>query len=267
MASASNSTVNSILPSPFAWCEVPAGEVTLSKGWSYNTLKPAVYGEGETFTVPAFAMAKYPVTNAQFAKFVEAGGYQQKQWWLEVGWQDKEAQNWTTPRFWHDPKVNGATYPVVGVTWYEAVAFCLWLSEVSGENIRLPTEQQWQRAAQGDDGRAYPWGNEWDGTKCNNAINMDDEGKLREVTAYEAAGNISPAGVVTMVGNIYEWCLTDYKTGSQELSSPNTRVVRGAAHYVGFEYGSRVNFRVDYRDRMSPRDDGSAQGFRIVRSF
>ena len=67
--------------------------------------------------------------------------------------------SWSEPRFWNDSQWNGAQHPVVGVSWYEAVAFCLWLSDVTGERIMLPTEDQWQYAAQGDDGRTYPWGN------------------------------------------------------------------------------------------------------------
>src|SRR5690606_32128020 len=121
---------------------------------------------GQTFDVPAFAIAKYPITNAQYAKFIAAGGYNQRKWWTDAGWQARElgltwdgkptGKAWTQPRFWQDSEWNGAEFPVVGVSWYESVAFCLWLSEASSENIALPTEQQWQFAAQGSDGRVYP---------------------------------------------------------------------------------------------------------------
>src|SRR5262249_54009657 len=144
-----------ILPAPFDWIDIPAGKVTLVENHdedSYIGKK----GEGRIFDVPAFSIAKYPVTNSQFAKFIEAKGYEQQQWWTDEGWKAKERDNWTEPRFWQNEKYNKSDHPVVAISWFEAVAFCLWLSKMSNENIMLPTEQQWQRAAQGDTNWAYP---------------------------------------------------------------------------------------------------------------
>ena len=115
-----------LLPAPFAWIDIPG------KGYS---------------------MAKYPITSAQFAKFIEADGYNQKKWWTDAGWSQREKDKWTEPRYWQDTKWNGLEQPIVGVSWYEAVAFCLWM----GDKIMLPTEDQWQYAAKGDDSRDYPW--------------------------------------------------------------------------------------------------------------
>ena len=166
--------VPELLPPPFEWIEIPAGKVTLTP--DEMTRRTVTSNAITIFDVPAFAIAKYPLTNAQYAKFIEAGGYQEQQWWTAAGWEAREqgwawidrewkptGNPWTEPRYWQDGKWNGAEQPVVGVSWYEAVAFCRWLSQVSGENVTLPTEQQWQRAAQGNDDRVYPWGNEWDG--------------------------------------------------------------------------------------------------------
>ncbi|MBK8026843.1 MAG: SUMF1/EgtB/PvdO family nonheme iron enzyme [Chloroflexi bacterium] len=132
--------------------------------------------KSQTLDVPAFAIAKYPVTNAQYRLFVTAGGYAERRWWTEAGWEAKAKgwkwdgsqwvetnQPWAEPRYWNDPNWksaawNGDDYPVTGVSWYEATAYCAWLSAETGESIGLPGEQQWQRAAQGSDGRAYPWG-------------------------------------------------------------------------------------------------------------
>jgi formylglycine-generating enzyme required for sulfatase activity len=177
--------------------------------------------------VPAFCIAKYPITNAQFAQFIEAGGYAERQWWTDSGLRLRESKNWTEPRYWQDDKWNGADQPVVGVSWYEAVAFCRWLSDATGEAITLPTEQQWQRAAQGDDGREYPWGNTWDKSRCN--TDESGIGKTTPVTQYAGKGD-SPFGVVDMAGNVWEWCLTDYATGAVDVAADaEPRVLRGGA--------------------------------------
>src|SRR5579871_1902978 len=171
-----NSKVYNLLPAPFQWIAIPAGNVTLESG---GYLK-----QPQTFDVPAFSIAKYPVTNAQFKPFIEAGGYRDAHWWTEDGWRvcqrgiyyERGAgwffseRPWTEPRFSQSLYRNDDDYPVVGVSWYEALAFCRWLSEVSGESVMLPTEQQWQRAAQGDDGRMYPWGNDWDCRRCASSV-------------------------------------------------------------------------------------------------
>jgi sulfatase-modifying factor enzyme 1/TIR domain-containing protein len=136
------SKVGSILPAPFEWIEVPAGKVTLIENYN-ETSYFGQKGEKKMFEVPAFAIAKYPVTNAQFAQFIEVKGYEQKKWWTEDGWQLREKKKWTQPRYWGDKKWNEVDCPVVGVSWYEALAFCHWLSEAAGEAILLPTEQQW----------------------------------------------------------------------------------------------------------------------------
>ncbi|MCB9449834.1 MAG: SUMF1/EgtB/PvdO family nonheme iron enzyme [Anaerolineaceae bacterium] len=158
--------INKLLPQPFAWVEIPVGKVKLvsENGWRMNYIPR---GQSHLFDLPAFHIAKYPITNGQFAQFVEAGGYTEHQWWTKAIWERWESKDWTEPKYWNHEDVSGAEYPVVGVSWYEAAAFCKWLSAQTGEKIMLPTEQQWQRAAQGDDDRTYPWGDYWDTSRCN----------------------------------------------------------------------------------------------------
>jgi formylglycine-generating enzyme required for sulfatase activity len=156
-----NSVNDFTLADSFEWITIPAGQVELD-------------GQGKV-ELDTFQISKYPLTNAQYAKFVEAGGYHDQQWWTDDGWEtckqglDFDAQTaswkstsggWIQPRFWHDTFRNGAAHAVVGVSWFEALAFCKWASAMTGYKILLPTEMQWQRAAQGDDGRRYPWGND-----------------------------------------------------------------------------------------------------------
>jgi formylglycine-generating enzyme required for sulfatase activity len=242
------SRVPEILPPPFEWVEIPAGRVEIEGGYGM-------------FDVPAFMIAKYPITNAQYAKFIEAGGYRQKKWWTAAGWEAREGEKWTEPRYWKDEKWNGADYPVVGVSWYEAVAFCRWLSEVSGEPVTLPTEQQWQRAAQGDEGYVYPWGDEWDGARCNNSVLPYKSNQTTPVTQYPDGA--SPFGVVDMAGNVLEWCLTDYDSLTNDINSDATsRVLRGGSWLNNYA----VNFRCGCRDWFSPDFGCDFWGFRVSRS-
>lgn len=221
-----------LMPAPFAWVAIP------KKGYS---------------------VAKYPVTNAQFAKFIEAGGYKQQKWWTAAGWRWREEDRRTEPPYWAERGWNGAEQPVVGVSWYESVAFCLWLSDVTGEKIMLPTEDQWQYAAQGDDGRAYPWGNDWKASRCNNNVDEKGVGKTTPVRQYEGKGD-SPFGVGDMAGNVWEWCLTDYDNNTNDVNSAATdRVLRGGSWsdlYTG-------NFRCNYRSGRWPHNWSPGWGFRV----
>jgi formylglycine-generating enzyme required for sulfatase activity len=150
----------------------------------------------------------------------------------------------------------------VGISWHEAVAFCLWLSDVTGEKIMLPTEDQWQYAAQSDDGREFPWGNEWDCERCNNSVEPCNSSSTTQVTLYEGRGD-SPFGVVDMVGNVWEWCLTDYDNGANNVdSTPEGRVLRGGS----WNGHSTVVFLAAYRPGFNPHDGTNNVGFRLARS-
>jgi formylglycine-generating enzyme required for sulfatase activity len=261
-----------LLPAPFAWVSIPAGKVTL-KGEDESYIPE---GKSQTFDVPAFSISKYPLTNAQYKLFVDAGGYTQQQWWTAAGWEARAeglewvsqmeefqptGKAWTEPRRWNDIRLNGADQPVVGVSWYEAVAFCAWVSEASGERVSLPTEQQWQRAAQGDDGRAFPWGKKWDGGRCNNNVDSKGVGQTTPVRTYEGKVD-SPFGVVDMAGNVWEWCLTAYGTGSTDLDGIGVRVLRGGS----WDDGLSDKFRCDDRYRNFPRVRLGSWGIRLALS-
>lgn len=215
------------------WIDIPAGKVTLEgKKGSYIH-----EGQKQTFDVPAFAISKYPVTNKQYAEYV-----------METG---KE------PKYWNDSKWNASLQPVVGVTWHDTIAFCEWLSQKTGDKILLPTEQQWQRAAQGDDNRVYPWGNQWDASQCNNI--ESNTGKTSPVTTYEGKGD-SPYEVVDMSGNAWEWCLTAWETGVNDVDEIKIlRVLRGGS----FNYDSN-SLRCASRYDVNPYDWNYNGGFRCV---
>ena len=159
-----------------------------------------------TLTLPDFWIGKTPVTNAQFRPFVEGDGYRNRQYWTQAGWQWREQEKIVTPRYWDNEKWNGADYPLVGVSWFEAVAYCRWLSAQTSHEFRLPNEAEWEKAARGTDGRIWPWGNTWEVGRCNSK--EAGIGKTTPVGQYP--NGASPYGVLDMAGNVWEWCATKW---------------------------------------------------------
>ena len=104
------------------------------------------YGDKkEPFTIDEpFLLSRYPVTNSQFAVFLESGGYGERRWWSDDGWRWLQEEKVSEPRFWRDAKWNAPNQPVVGVSFWEAEAFAAWAGG------RLPTERQWEAAARAE---------------------------------------------------------------------------------------------------------------------
>ncbi|MEP7292777.1 MAG: SUMF1/EgtB/PvdO family nonheme iron enzyme [Chloroflexota bacterium] len=248
-----------ILSQPVAWIAIPGGKVKVisidSKEGRENYIPQ---GTAQIFEVSPFEIAKYPVTNTQFTPFIEESGYSQRKWWTEEGWREKQQNQWVEPLFWRDSKWNGANYPLVGVSWYEALAFCHWLSDRTLKRIGLPTEQQWQRAAQGDTDWHYAWGESFEEDRCN----WDTEGTT-PVTQYEGKGD-STFGVVDMNGNVWEWCLTKFETGENELDGVGSRIVRGGAWAL--LYSHEIILGSTDRLNILPSERRTDVGFRCVRS-
>jgi formylglycine-generating enzyme required for sulfatase activity len=243
-----------LMPKPFDWVDIPAGQVTFG---DHASAKGGYVTQAMTFDVPAFAIAKYPVTNAQFAKFIEAGGYHQPKWWTKKGWQMREVEGWVEPGGWKHVEPNMMDHPVVWVSWYEAIAFCRWLSDVTREKISLPTEQQWQRAAQGDTQWAYPYGDQLDENRANFR-----RAKTTSVTQYEGGDKgDSPFGVVDMIGNVWEWCLTKFGVNSNHLGGMGWRVLRGAS-----SWDTLIHLHVESRNDYGVAGRVDAFGFRIARN-
>jgi formylglycine-generating enzyme required for sulfatase activity len=187
---------------------------------------------------------------------MENGGYTRREFWTDAGWEQKESEGWQEPRYWGDERFNGARQPVVGVSWYEALAYAQWAGKT------LPTEAQWEKAARGTDGRIYPWGNEWDAAKCNS--NEGGLGRTSEVGQYPE--DVSPYGVGDVAGNVFNWCLTKWRWdygGGPEAADDDTkdddwRVVRGGSYYTNSRW-SRCASR--YRNLLNHRND---LGFRCA---
>lgn len=212
-----------------------------------------------------FMIGKYPVTNEEFRAFIAGDGYKDESLWSAEGWQWREQENIVEPGYWHDRKWNGPNFPVVGVSWYEADAYTKWLSQTTGDQYTLPTEAQWEKAARGDKGLIYPWGNEFDKNLCNNG----DLGLERTSPVGIFPGDNSPYGCMDMAGNVWEWCADWYgkdyykKSPSKNPPGPSAgsdRVIRGGG------WGNDVwGCRGAFRGWGLPAGRGGGLGFRLVR--
>lgn len=263
--------------------------------------------------LPEFWIGKRPVTNAEFACFVAAGGYEQEDWWqggLAQRWRQGEAvgagrlraalEVWETlqqnpgwraalrgrvtplemeayeqlsrmtrqqvletfaetaeearrscPYFWEDAEFAQPTQPVVGVTWFEARAYCAWLSRQVGGAFDLPAEPFWEAAAAGPQGRRYAWGEDW----WEGAANTFEAGLRRPspVGAFVAGGGFGDLGLEDMNGNVWEWTLSLYRLypyqaeAVEGLEDDGERVLRG-----GSWNNDRRGARCSSRSRLVP---------------
>ena len=162
---------------------VPAGAFLIglpesAAGASYE--KP----QHEVF-LPGYRIGIFPVTNAQFEVFIRKT---RRLVHPALGWEGQA------------PPADRRDHPVVGITWFEALAYCDWLSEQTGRQYCLPSEAQWEKAARGVDGRLYPWGNDWEPGRCNFG-----GGDLAAVNGFPPQ---SPSGCCDLVGNVRQWCRT-----------------------------------------------------------
>lgn len=232
----------------FEWCDIPGGLVFIedARGIDDGTI-------GGRFEVKRFAIAKFPVTNAQYKRFVESpDGYREKRWWE---YSSDALHWWVDHPYPVETSFPADNHPRTDVSWYEALAFCFWLSHKTGQTVTLPTEQQWQRAALGDTGWTYPFGNHIDSERCNFNQNV---GRTSAVDFYKAGA--STYGVMDMSGNVWEWCVTQWSTDSVDLSGTRSRVVRGGAWNL-FAHNVRAMNRFKRRPHLRKND----LGFRLVR--
>ncbi|MEA3351524.1 MAG: SUMF1/EgtB/PvdO family nonheme iron enzyme [Chloroflexota bacterium] len=247
-----------------------AGLLLGSFGWRPNDLDAFVEVPAGTFLYGddkdereisyRYWVTKYPVTNAQYTRFIQAGGYQQQDYWSEAGWQQREKKSWEQPRYWKGEYSN-PIFPVVGVSWYEAEAYCNWLARQEltipipkGYTVRLPTEEEWERAARGTDGREYPWMDEFDFIYANVSEEMFEGIGTTAICTYPQGE--SPTGAWDMSGNVFEW------TNSWFDQERKYRVVRGGSCISYHRYA-----RCAFRFRYYPRLGDNFNGFRVVVSL
>ncbi len=187
-----------------------------------------------TVELPEYWIGRAPVTNAQYKRFLDANPGQR----VPVGW---EPYRWDEQR--RAPPAAEAKHPVVLVSWEDAKAFCDWAG------LALPTEEQWEKAARGTDGRVWPWGNEPPTAgHCNFGMTV---GGTTPVAQYSPQGD-SPYGCVDMTGNVWEWTASWYR-------ERRTRVLRGGS------WGDDVQVtRAAYQGSNMPRSRLNNVGFRVV---
>jgi formylglycine-generating enzyme required for sulfatase activity len=196
-----------------AWVEIPGG--------------PFIYQAGQRLELAAFRIAKYPVTNRQYQTFVDAGGYEDERWWRDLVRPEPQASRWPQPN-----------RPKTDVDWYEAVAFCRWLSAMEGFEVRLPTEQEWEKAARGPRGGQYPWGDEY----RSGFANIDEKSSkagpwyLKQTVAVGLYPHgKSSVDVEDCSGNVWEWCLNRHDNPEVIVPDPSgsPRVLRGGSWVSG----------------------------------
>jgi len=219
-------------------CLVPAGEFLMGSSADDPDADADEKPQCRVY-LDAYYLGRYPVTQAQYARFVQEAGYQ-------VPFRDAD---WYRPYNWDKhrkmPPQGKEDQPVVLVSWEDATAYCRWAG------LRLPTEAEWEKAARGIDGRMYPWGNDWDSRKCNTL-----EGRASGTTPvgkYSPAGD-SPYGCADMAGNVWEWTHSLYapypytpSDGREKVDDIDSRVLRGGSWYVRFNRARSAN-RGNYAD-------------------
>ena len=217
--------------------DVAGGEITLGGGETGRPLKRIL--------VEDFAIAETEVTNEQYAEFVKATNHR-----APSGWKNNEFPE------------GAADFPVSGVSFADAEAFCKWLAAKINLPVRLPSEAEWELAARGRENNKYPWGNEWD---AKGAASSETGGKVSAVKSFPL--NRSPFGAFDMAGNIWEWTqdkvsetdVTDEQVRAALKSGKILRVVKGgSATEKAAQISARSRFEIPEQTKVA------TVGFRYV---
>ncbi len=249
-----------------------------------NSTNPRLLGERE------FWIAKYPVTCSQYQRFIDAGGYENEKYWRDQRGVDEkgraksigdEASKWLQqaggaerrPRYWDNPRFHRAGYPVIGVTWYEASAYCAWLAEqgrrqkdeggnfiLHPSSFRLPTEAEWVRAAGGEENERYAWDKPGESTgklpdekrkeivlaRAN--VKENELGGTTPVAMYPDGVRVTEKGdkIWDLAGNVWEWTST--------IDKDDWTWTRGGSWYQDISW-SRVSARYSWT-RHGTHDHG-----------
>ena len=237
-----------------SWLLIPDGEVDIDRAGK--------------FKLDEFYLAEFPITQQQFQIFIEdPGGFSNPAWWQGLAVEDDHKKTPGEQRFLY------GNHPRDNVSWFDAVAFCRWLTEkikssgLVGEPIdqvktaewmiRLPTEWEWKMAATGGDERnKFPWGLDWDDAKAHTKHNQLN----KSIAVGMYPDGKSASGVYDLSGNVWEWCLNCYQEPENlDLGREDRRVLRGGSWY---HWGSYAD--TDMRSRYYPDHRYNAGGFRVA---
>lgn len=238
------------------WRPVPGGgEVTiLILSDPANANSPV--SDRKRKRVAPFRIARYPVTVAQYRAFIDAeDGWREKAWWGDDLYRDSDGNTYEFGQF--------GNHPAVYVSWFDAAAFCRWLSRRLGFEVRLPDEWEWQQAATGgDEGNEFPWGAGWD-AKAEPWRANTFESRLGQATAvgmYPAGA--APTGALDMAGTVWDWCQNKYDEPDVVLSRADDREFRA---FRGGSWRYELSeARSAFRGRFLPFNRVSNVGFRMV---
>ncbi len=215
---------------------IPAGEFMMGSAEGDEDELPL-----HKVSLDAFYIDKYEVTNAEYRNFIKAAGHRE-------------------PYEWENKNFNQDTQPVTGVSWDDAVACCRWRGK------RLPTEAEWEKAAGGNKGWVFPWGNDWN----RKFANSSSEGKKKTAPVGSYPEGVSPYGVHDMAGNVWEWCADKYGANYYHLSpthnpidnsGDDARVIRG-----GGWFDLPMQLRIANRYYSHPMVRYNGIGFRCARN-
>ncbi len=229
-------------------CDIPAGPFLMGSDKRRDSQADDDELPQQTVTLPSFQIGRYPVTVAEYACAVRVGVRPQPPDNYGVSW---------------GQQLERMDHPVVNVSWNDAIAYVGWLTQMTRQPWRLPTEAEWEKAARGTDGRIYPWGDAWDKTRANTADG--GPGTTTPVGTYPSGA--SPYGAQDMAGNVWEWCSSlsnpyPYNPAVSEALDNRTgvRVFRGGS----WDSNPR-DARVAGRDWDLPDSSDVRWGFRLCR--
>jgi formylglycine-generating enzyme required for sulfatase activity len=259
------------------WVEIPGGQFLMGAQQT-DPEQPGYDDEARENEAPphpvaldAFRIGRWPVTVSEYALFLDDGGYADARWWQAGG-----HGRWSEPQAWENQS-HYPNRPVISVSWFEAAAFCAWLTErrrATGlarsprEWIRLPTEAEWEFAARGAEGRRYPWGEAQPGPELLNF--NKDIGAVTPVGIYPQGA--TSEGTLDLAGNVWEWCADWYSDDYYQtcfdqgtVRNPvgpeqgKQRLLRGGSWILGSWLA-----RAAFRDDFVPDGRSDDFGFRVL---
>lgn len=230
-------------PEATPWVDLPGGRFVM------GSTKRADESPVREVEVGPFSVSLVPVTNAEFARFLDATGHE-------------------APRFWDDPSFNRPEYPVAGVSWFDAVDYCEWLSMLLGRRCRLPTEAEREYAARGGiEDVLYPWGDEpW--TEGVHGVGASGGDRPHPVGSTPPNG----FGLFHMADNVHEWCSDWYAADTYAREAGSGGVVlnpRGPSDGVrrasrGGSWRHRIKVsRIAARSSLAPDRRYNDYGMRV----
>jgi formylglycine-generating enzyme required for sulfatase activity len=305
----------------------PQEFITVAAEGDSFTMGDGTYGPDVSQTISySFQLSKYEVTNEQFSQFITQGGYSNSSYWTSNGWIWKTNNNIKAPAYWQssdtgfafgcgvqtsttsqfgcatgigtgfesitNPEFNRERQPVTGISWYEAIAFCNWLSLIEGltpaydgsgnvnlsaSGYRLPTEVEWEYAAakgaSTESERIYAYGTIWN---CNNVVSSVPPCSAIQtaIVGSKSHEGDTPQGLSDMSGNVWEWCSDNYQDditvfGDADRyhfiddNSSTELVCRGGA----WNSSNERFLRSAYRFSFFPDNRDNSVGFRVIRTL